>query len=91
MTTPTPDKHAPSTHADGATCEHCIMPAPTNKSATIAWIVAGIATTLLIIVYFLGVGTRGGTIVAGTGFVLLGVLLCPLMMGGMMWFMMRKH
>lgn len=90
MTTSNPPKHDPAQHTDGAHCEHCLVPAPTNRSALIAWIVAGIAVTLLIIVYFLGIGSTRGTLVAGAGFALAGMLLCPLVMGGMMWLMMRK-
>lgn len=89
-TTPTPAKHDPQMHAEGATCDHCLVPAPTNRSAKIAWIVAGVAVTLLIVVFFLGVGSTPSTLVAASGFGLVGVLLCPLVMGGMMWFMMRK-
>lgn len=92
MTThPSPGKHGAHTHADGATCDQCLVPAPTNRSAKIAWTVAAIAIALLIVVFFLGVGSWPSTLVAAGGFGLLGALLCPVVMGGMMWFMMRKN
>ena len=85
-------KHAPQTHADGTTCEDCLVPAPTNRSARIAWTVAAVAVALLIVVFFLGVGSAPSTFLAAGGFGLLGLLLCPVLMGGMMWMMMRnKH
>ena len=91
MTTSIPPTHPSGQHADGTTCEHCLVPAPRNRSAMIAWIVAGVAVALLIVVYFLGIGSSRGTFVAASGFGLAGLLICPLAMGVMMWFMMRKH
>lgn len=80
----------PHSHAPGETCEHCLVAPPKSKSALAAWIIAGISTTLLILVYFTGIGTSRGTLLASGGFALAGVLICPLVMGGMMWFMMRR-
>ncbi len=94
MTEPasTPPKHDPHTHLDGATCAHCIVPPPTNRSAKIAWTVAGIAVALLLIVFFMGANSTGGTLLAGAGGLgLLALLACPLTMGAMMWFMMKKQ
>ena len=91
MSSPASSKPAGHAHADGSTCEHCLVPPPSNRSAKIAWTVAGIAILLLLIVFFLGVGSTPSTILAAGGFGLAGVLLCPLVMGGMMWFMMRKN
>lgn len=83
---------APHTQIDGATCAHCIVPAPTSRSAKIAWTVAGIAVALLLVVFFMGAGSTGGTLLAGAGGLgLLVLLACPLTMGAMMWFMMRKQ
>lgn len=90
MTTPPATMHDRSKHADNATCEHCVVPAPTNRSARIAWTVAGLAIALLIVVFFLGIGSNPSTLLAAGGFGLLGMLLCPIIMGGMMWVMMRK-
>lgn len=90
MTTPEAAMHDRGTHPDNATCEHCLVPAPTNRSAKIAWTVASIAIALLILVFFLGVGSNPSTLLAAGGFGLLGMILCPIVMGGMMWVMMRK-
>jgi predicted phage tail protein len=90
MTHDAPAKHDPRTHVDRSVCDHCLVPAPTDRSAKVAWTVAAIAVGLLIVVFFLGVGSAPGTLVAGSGFALVGMLLCPLVMGGMMWMMMRK-
>lgn len=88
---PAPTKPLAHTHADGATCEHCLVPPPTNRSAKIAWTVAGIAVALLLIVFFMGANSAGGTLLAGAGGLsLLALLACPLTMGAMMWFMMKK-
>lgn len=85
--------HEAKTHADGTTCEHCLVPPPRDRSAKIAWTVAGIAVALLLVVFFLGAAnTRSGTLLAGAGGLgLLALLACPLTMGAMMWFMMRKQ
>lgn len=89
---PLPLKHQAHTHADGATCAHCLVPPPTNRSAKIAWTVAGIAVALLLVVFFLGASSTGGTLLAGAGGLgLLALLACPLTMGAMMWFMMKKQ
>lgn len=89
--TPSPTKHDPHAHADGATCQHCLVPPPTNRSAKIAWTVAGVAVALLLIVFFMGANSTGGTLLAGAGGLgLLALLACPLTMGAMMWFMMKK-
>ena len=88
---PASSKPTAHTHADGSTCPQCVVPPPGNRSAKIAWTVAAIAILLLIAVFFLGVGSTPSTLLAAGGFGLAGVLLCPLVMGGMMWFMMRKN
>lgn len=83
---------APHTHADGSTCAHCLVPPPTNRSAKIAWTVAGVAVALLLIVFFMGANSAGGTLLAGAGGLgLLALLACPLMMGAMMWSMTKKQ
>lgn len=90
-----PPKAAPAhTHADAsshADCAACLVPLPNNRSSKIAWTVAGVAVALLVIVFFLGVGSRPSTLLAGGGLGLAVLLICPLTMGGMMWFMSRKH
>lgn len=90
----TPGTHEADKHANGATCQHCLVPPPTNRSAKIAWIVAGVAIALLLAVFFIGgAGSSGGTLLAGAGGItLLALLACPLTMGAMMWYMNRnKH
>lgn len=90
---PAPPTHAPHTHANGETCAHCLVPPPANRSAKIAWIVAGTAVALLLAVFFLGgSGSRSGTTLAGVGGIgLLALLACPLTMGAMMWYMSKKQ
>lgn len=87
-----PAPHEGHTHAEGATCQHCLVPPPADRSAKIAWTVAGVAVALLLAVFFLGGSRTGaGTAVAGFGGItLLALLACPLMMGAMMWYMSKK-
>ena len=61
-----------------------------SGSAKVAWAIAVTAVLLLVGVFILGVGSAGGTALAVAGVPLLAVLVCPLVMGGMMWMMMRK-
>lgn len=80
------------THAAGQhACEHCLVPPPQNRSAKIAWGVAAIASGLLVLVFLSGIGSTTSTFLASGGVILLATLLCPIVMGGMMWFMMRKN
>jgi len=51
----------------------------------------GAGRVLLLSVLLLGVGSSGGNLLAFASLPLLGLLLCPLTMGAMMWLMMRKH
>lgn len=92
MTEPSTTAHEARSHDDAATCQHCLVPPPTNRSAKVAWTVAGVAVALLLAVFFLGGSTTlAGTSVAGVGgLTLLALLACPLMMGAMMWFMNKK-
>lgn len=52
---------------------------------------AGVALALLSVVFLASAGSLPATLAAGGGLLLVGTLLCPLVMGGMMWMMMRKH
>lgn len=75
-----------------ANCQHCLVPPPAERSAKIAWTVAGVAVAILLAVFFLGANSAGGTLLAGAGGLsLLALLACPLTMGAMMWSMMRKR
>lgn len=81
--------HLESGH-DAKTCTHCAVDPRRNKSSLVAWIVAAVAVLFAIIVF---VSRSGGTAFAIGGYGSLGllaILACPLMMGGMMWMMMRK-
>lgn len=71
-------------------CPACLVKPNASKSARVAWAVAVTALLLLVAVLFLRPGSTGGTLAGAGGLILLGTLLCPLVMGGMMWFMMRK-
>lgn len=59
-------------------------------SAKIAWAVAAVAVALLLMVVFLKLGPTGNLAAGFGGVALLGLIACPLIMGGMMWMMMRK-
>ena len=83
---PPPHEHTGPADVD---CPGCLVKPKMARSAKYAWTVAGIAVTLLVIVLFLGLQSRGGIFVAGGGLFLIMMLACPLMMGGMMWMMMR--
>ena len=80
--------HAHTTPQDG--CPDCLISPTRSRSELIAWSVAGVAVLLLIAVFFLGVGSNASTWIAAGGFGFLGLLLCPIVMGGMMWMMMKK-
>jgi hypothetical protein len=79
-------------HEEGdraAHCQHCLVHPSRSQSSLVAWIVAAVAVAFALIVFF---SRSGWGIAAGYGsFALLGVLVCPLVMGAMMFFMMRKH
>lgn len=83
----TPHEHGAHQHAD---CPQCLM-SPTRPGTKLPWAIAAIAVALLLGVLFLGVGSAGATTLSFAAIPLLGVLVCPLVMGGMMWVMMRKH
>ncbi|MBI2077118.1 MAG: hypothetical protein HYT80_01925 [Euryarchaeota archaeon] len=72
-------------------CPHCLVRPSMARSAKFAWAVTAIATGALVVVLFLGFQSRGGLFVAGGGLFLVMMLACPLVMGGMMWMMMRGH
>ena len=71
-------------------CPHCRVQPGKPGTAKVAWIIAGIAVALLVAVFVAGFGTTTGNLFASGGLVLLVTLACPLVMGGMMFFMMRK-
>lgn len=72
-------------------CPHCLMKPGAAGSAKVAWTIAVIAVLLLVGVFFYGVGSTGGNLLGVGGLALLAILACPLLMGGMMWFMMRHQ
>lgn len=76
---------------ESATCPRCLADPRRPGAAKVAWAVTGIAVSALLAVLVLGIGSSGGNLAALTALPLLAVLACPLVMGGMMWMMMRKH
>ena len=78
-------------HTGRPDCPHCLADPRRSRSELVAWCVAAVAVVLLAVVFFYGLGSAPATWAAAGGFGLVGVLLCPLVMGGMMWMMMRKH
>ena len=83
---PTPAAH--HTH-DGDHCAHCLVDPKRNRSSMVAWIVAAVAVAFALLVYFSRAGSAGSNIGGLGSLGLLAILACPLMMGGMMWMMMR--
>ncbi|MFA5943549.1 MAG: hypothetical protein WC876_03680 [Candidatus Thermoplasmatota archaeon] len=75
---------------DGHSCSHCLVDPKRNKSSLVAWIVAGVAVAFALAVYFTKAGSFGNNLAGGGSIALLAILVCPLMMGVMMFFMMRK-
>jgi predicted phage tail protein len=89
---PTEATQPPAAHAHGTPdCPHCLVRPGGSGSAKVAWTIAIIAVILLVGVFFYGVGSTGGTLLGFGGLALLAILACPLVMGGMMWFMMRHQ
>ncbi len=82
----------PGEHVSGhmPVCPQCAMSPAKPGSAKVAWAVAGVAAILLLVVVFLKLGPSGNFAVGLSGLALLSIVACPLMMGGMMWMMMRK-
>lgn len=70
---------------------HCPQCAATSQAArTRLWLVGGLAALLFVVAIYFGLQSTGGAIAGLGGAFLLGSLLCPLVMGAMMFFMMRK-
>ncbi len=82
----------PATHSHGAgeSCSHCMVDPKRNRASLVAWIVAAVAVVFAIIVWFSKSGSFGSNFAGFGSFGLLALLVCPLMMGGMMWMMTRK-
>jgi hypothetical protein len=81
-------------HPDGQTCPDCLVDPRRNKSSLIAWIVAAVAVAFAILVYVSRAGSAGFNLGAYGALGIVMILACPLMMGAMMWMMMRhggKH
>lgn len=74
-----------------AGCPECMASMHRTKSAKIAWTVAAVAVLLLVGVFFYGASSRPGLALGAGGFALLAIIACPIMMGLMMWMMMRHH
>ncbi len=86
----TMDSPAPLHGLPGHQCNHCMVDLRRNRSNLVAWIVAALAVAFALLVYFSRAGSVGSN-VGGLGSVaLIGILVCPLIMGTMMWMMMRK-
>ncbi|HJQ93989.1 MAG TPA: hypothetical protein VJ874_06890 [Candidatus Thermoplasmatota archaeon] len=78
-------------HAQGESCPHCAVDPRRNRSSLVAWIVAAAAVAFALIVFFSRAGSPGAYFGGLGAAALIGLLLCPLAMGGMMWMMMRQH
>lgn len=81
----------PSGHVhNDDSCAHCLVDPKSSKSSLIAWIVAAIAVLFALLAWF----SKSGSFASAAGgygaLGLLVVLACPVTMGAMMWFMMRK-
>ena len=75
---------------DPKKCMHCAVDPRRNKSSLVAWIVAAVAVVFAIVV-FVSRSDSAAFNIGGYGALgLLAILACPLVMGGMMWMMMRK-
>jgi uncharacterized integral membrane protein len=73
-----------------ADCPLCVVKTPRTRSEKVAWAIASIAVVLLLLVLVVGVGSAPGNLLAFAAVPLLAVLVCPIVMGAMMWMMMRK-
>lgn len=82
--------HPTSSHQQMADCPACLVKPGASKSSRVAWGVAVVALLLLATVLLLRPGSIGGSFAGAGGLILLGVLICPLTMGAMMFLMMRK-
>lgn len=71
-------------------CPNCVVDPRRNKSSLVAWIVAAVAVAFALVVFFAKSGSFGSNLAGFGSLGLLAILACPLMMGGMMFFMMRK-
>lgn len=77
-------------HTGMPDCPHCLVNPSRPGSAKVAWGIAIAALIALVVVVFFRIGPTGNLLVGGGSLFLLAVLLCPLTMGAMMFFMMRK-
>lgn len=85
------DRHDAKAHDEGdATCPQCLVQTPKSGSAKVAWAIAVVAVLLLVGFFLFGSGSPLGNVTGASGLVLLAILACPLTMGAMMFFMMRK-
>lgn len=82
---------APAPHAhEHESCPNCLINPSRSRSSLVAWIVAAAAVGFALLVWF----SRSGSLAANAGgfgaLSLMAILVCPLVMGAMMFFMMRK-
>ena len=78
-------------HEAGEPCPQCLVDPKRSRSSLVAWIIAAVAVAVALVAVLARPGSLGFDIAGVSAVGLLVVLLCPLMMGAMMFMMMRSH
>lgn len=80
----------PAQAHEHASCPHCLVNPKQSRSSLVAWIVAAAAVGFALLVWFSKSGSLAESAGGFASLSLLALLLCPLVMGAMMFFMMRR-